>query len=562
MEELNLPDESIVLGQQAAEIAATALDELGRGMIRQKALDVARQIELYLEYHHYASMAEMENDSKLISIAVTTIGRAGYSAVHDTLGINHFHSNPRALHRDLHYLQYTFPQFWEIIERSLTGETDGYYDWPEADGTVNRKYMYCVPIYPEQTAPLGLVVATTISIEEFLQPSREIRKRILALAKKVDDFNQREQRHNVQLRAINRYSRKISSFLDAQDLLPFVAETLRSTFQLQSVRVFLVQGNDAVPNLAAQSGNLPCAKNSKDAEVLDDEVIASVVTTGKPFLSKEYAPHSASADQRPCERERMVVPIKIGKIILGALDLINDYSKPFADFDLYTIWPLADQVAIALENARLNQELREMAVVDERNRIGREIHDTLAQGFAGISMLSESARQALKDGDIDQVETSLERIRSTARENLTQARRSVQSLRPNVVVQEEMIPLIKAELNRLSQLMAIETNFEMSGEERVLPDGPKLAVLRICQEALNNIKKHAFASRVNISLRFEPDVMTMLIQDDGIGFNPKDTRSDSFGLLIMNERAHLAGGTVCVESVVGTGTAITVNIPL
>lgn len=556
-----MPDESIVIGRQAAEIAAKGLDDLGRGLIRQKAQDIARQIEIYLDYHNFSSMIEMENDPELSAIAVTTIGKSGYSAVHDTKAINHFHFNPKIEHTDLHALRYTFPQFWEIIERSLTSETDGLYDWPEVDGLVYRKYMYCVPIHPEQFAPLGLIIATTMSIDEFLRPSREIRQRIITLAERVDSFTQREKQRNAQLRSINRYSRKISSFLRAEELLPYVAETLLTTFQLRSIRVILVHEKTKIPTVVAKAGLFPCQEKGIGEDLVDDPIVESVIYLGKPYLSNDEILIGRKTPDKPCTMERMVVPIKIGHKILGALDMVNDDTKAFADFDLYVVWPLVDQVAIALENARLNQELREMAVVEERNRIAREIHDTLAQGFAGISMLTESAKQALKDDEEDQVEILLERVRSIAKDNLSEARRSVQSLRPNITLSEDIVTLLRGELTRLSQLMNIETQFEAHGETRPVTDAAKLALLRICQEAVNNIKKHAFASQVEINFNFYPDSVSMLIHDDGIGFNPQTPNSNSYGLVFMSERARLVGGVVTVDSLEGVGTKIYVNIP-
>src|SRR5690606_14140018 len=132
-------------------------------------------------------------------------------------------------------------------------------------------------------------------------------------------------------------------------------------------------------------------------------------------------------------------------------DLINVDARPFGDADLFSIFPLADQVAIALENARLHHELREMAVLEERNRIAREIHDTLAQGFAGISMQVESAKMALKEQDIAHAQAILDRIRDMAKDKLSEARRSVQSLRPNITIQENLETLIRDELMLLSQ---------------------------------------------------------------------------------------------------------------
>ena len=563
MDQSIMPDDSIALGQGAAEIAAKALEELGSEIIRQKSRDIARQIQIYLAPRRFDSLEALKNDPELRAIAAVRIGRSGYSALHDTNGVNLFHPMSSIAGADLRSTKEKIPQFWAIIQRSLVGETGGFYDWLEADGLIHRKYMYCVPVFPPQIEPLGLVVATTISIDEFLQPSREIHQRIITLAGRVDEFTRVEQHRNKQLRSVNEFSRKISSFLNAQDLLLFVVNTLQKTFQLQTVRIFLTGGERGCLSLAAQSGELPCPEDDAETpEFLAQSVVTEVASTGKPYLSKEV-PDAQKADlEDSCEPVRMVIPIKIGRNVLGVLDLIGQGTRPFADIDLFSIWPLADQVAIALENARLHKELREVAVVEERNRIAREIHDTLAQGFAGITMLTESARAALEDQDQSQVEALLERIRDLAKEELAEARRSVQALRPNITLRENLETLIQGELAYITENMSIETSLDVTGEEQPLSPEIKMTLLRICQEALNNIKKHAYACQVSIALTYNPNAVAVYVEDDGIGFNPQAPTANSYGLTFIRERARLVGGSVVVNSDVGKGTKIYVNIPL
>lgn len=578
MNEKILPDDSIALGHHAAEIAAKALEELGSELIRQKALDIARQLEIYLKPLQFSSIEELKQDPELASIAVVRVGSSGYSALHDTNGINHYHVEPWVVGVNLQSVEHKYPQFWAIIQDGMTHESGGFYEWPIAKGyddwpfaekhaawplpnvQKKRKYMHCVPIFPRQIAPLGLVVAVTITIDEFLHPSREISQRILTLAERVDEFTRIEKRRNSQLRAVNDFSRKISSFLDAEELLTFVVTTLQKTFQLECVRIFLFGKESKKLALAAKAGDLPCPPNLSMAEILDGAVVDHVALTGKPYLSQESPPFAE--DGEVCDAARMTIPIKIGRNILGVLDLVGQGPEPFVDIDLFSIWPLADQVAIALDNARLHNELREMAVVDERNRIAREIHDTLAQGFAGISMLVESARLALNDQEMEQVEQLLVRIRTLAKENLAEARRSVQSLRPNIVLTENLEALIRGELAHMTADMQIETSLDVTGEEQPVTPEIKMTLLRICQETLNNIKKHAHASQIKAALTYNRNGVSFYVQDNGVGFDPEVPAPSSFGLTFIGERARLVGGSVVVNSETGRGTKIYVNIPL
>jgi len=571
-------EDSIAIGRQAAEIAAEALEDLGRALIRQKALDVARQIEIYLQFREFTSLDDIRHDAGLSSLAVTKIGRSGYTVVHDTHARNLFHHDPAVIGRDLHRLAYVYPQFWQIVERGLSEEADGYYDWPGPGGQIERKYMYCAPIFPRQIAPDGLVVAATIAVDEYLQPSREIRERIITLAERVDAYNRAEQRRIDRLRSINRLSRRISSYLNVDELLPYVTKTISEAFEIDCVRIFLAAGATGELSLAAQFSEMPCQEDSDLYPFLGLCYAETVALTGKHYLSSEDAVAMSPARADPpgqadlqgqmsgesgeCRPVRMIVPIKLGRSILGVLDLVNGRGRTFSDMDLFSIWPLADQVGTALETARLHNELRELAVVDERNRIAREIHDTLAQGFAGISMLTETARKALADDRHEQVDDILSRIRMLAKEKLSEARRSVQDLRPNITIQENLEALIRAELTQLAKDTPIETQFDVTGEEQPVPHGIKLAVVRICQEALHNIQKYAQAGRVHVALTYSPAAVALLVEDNGIGFNTLAPSANSFGLSVMRERARLVGGTAAVESQVGRGTKIRVDIPL
>ena len=170
----------------------------------------------------------------------------------------------------------------------------------------------------------------------------------------------------------------------------------------------------------------------------------------------------------------MAVPIKIGKNILGVLDLINANAQPLATSTSLPSGPWPTRWRSGSKTRALHNELREMAVIEERNRIAREIHDTLAQGFAGISMLVELAKMALSDNDSEQVQLLLERIRGLAKDKLSEARRSVQSLRPNITLQGSLQTLIQGELAQISLDMNIETDLDVVGEEQLTSPAIKL----------------------------------------------------------------------------------------
>jgi len=161
------------LGQITLKESKSSLNRLGEKMIKEKAIDVAAQIEVFIKSHPKMKREDLLKDPWLKSIAVQKVGETGYTAVHDNQGINHFHVNPQIVETDLHDLSTRLPAFWKILEASLKGPASGYYDWKDADGKIRPKYMYLAHV-----KDTDLIVASTTYIEEFSKPARAIEGRM------------------------------------------------------------------------------------------------------------------------------------------------------------------------------------------------------------------------------------------------------------------------------------------------------------------------------------------------------------------------------------------------
>jgi HAMP domain-containing protein len=149
--------------------AKSSLNKLGEKIIKQKAIDVAAQMEIFIKSHPKMKREDLFKDPWLKSIAIQKVGETGYTAVHDDKGINHFHVNPAIMETDLHDLAPKLPAFWKILEVSLKGPAWGYYDWKDADGKIRPKYMYLAPVQGTD-----LIVAATTYIDEFSKPAKTI----------------------------------------------------------------------------------------------------------------------------------------------------------------------------------------------------------------------------------------------------------------------------------------------------------------------------------------------------------------------------------------------------
>jgi signal transduction histidine kinase len=210
------------------------------------------------------------------------------------------------------------------------------------------------------------------------------------------------------------------------------------------------------------------------------------------------------------------------------------------------------------------QQASDLAVLEERNRMAREIHDTLAQGFTGIILQLEAADQAV-DEDPSRVAEHLARARALARESLQEARRTVWDLLPQALEQLSLEDALREEVRKLQSQVRIPSSFDRQGDRRELPAGVQTALLRICQESLNNTKRHAQATRVWVQLAYNSDGVTLEIGDNGKGFDLDQVGSaregGGFGLNGMRQRAQLLGGTLKVNTGQGQGTLVAARIP-
>ncbi|MGN7860260.1 sensor histidine kinase [Microbacterium sp. 22303] len=213
---------------------------------------------------------------------------------------------------------------------------------------------------------------------------------------------------------------------------------------------------------------------------------------------------------------------------------------------------------------RAEQNLQRTAVHDERARLAREIHDTLAQGFTGIITQLQAAEQASDDAARRRhTESAL----ALARDGLAEARRSVQALRPTALEQTSLADALTGVAHSWSTRTGIPAAVTATGTARPLPTETEVALLRTAQEALTNIEKHAAARRVTIALRTDAAGVSLEVRDDGRGFDAVERvqraaeGSGGYGLIAMRERLEAAAGRLVVEARPGRGTVVRAEVP-
>ena len=202
-----------------------------------------------------------------------------------------------------------------------------------------------------------------------------------------------------------------------------------------------------------------------------------------------------------------------------------------------------------------------IAVLQERNRMAQEIHDTLAQGFTGITMQLEAARGLVKS-DAEKAEYHLSRAAASARESLAEARRSVQDLRPLLLQDEALTEALTRLIAQVTTGTPVTGEFAIQGDARLLLPSVEDNLLRIAQEALTNALRHGNATRLRIVLTFTANNVQLRVEDNGQGFDAlAPIQSGHYGLVGIRERAERLGGTLTIHSLPGQGTEIQVVVP-
>jgi len=215
------------------------------------------------------------------------------------------------------------------------------------------------------------------------------------------------------------------------------------------------------------------------------------------------------------------------------------------------------------ELAEYAARVEDLTLAAERQRMARELHDTLAQGLAGLILQLEAANSHLASGRAERAKEILVQAMARARNTLADARRAIGDLRQGVAIPEDFAEAVRQEAVRFSTATGIPCTLDL-GSLPPLPDDIREHALRVVSEGLTNVARHAQASQVWIRLASGGDCLEVEVRDDGVGFDPAvaATQSGHYGLLGMRERARLAGGTLVVESAPGKGATLQLNVPL
>ncbi len=254
------------------------------------------------------------------------------------------------------------------------------------------------------------------------------------------------------------------------------------------------------------------------------------------------------------------VPLIAQGRAVGAINLGSRKLRVVSLEELSLLASIGHQIGVAVDNARLYEQAQQLAVVKERNRLARDLHDSVTQALYGVTLYAEAAGRQLLTGDLDTVADHLCEIRDTAQESLREMRLLIFELRLPVLRSEGLAAAVQARLEAVEAKVGLETELRVEGHGRLSPEVEE-GLYRIAQEALNNTLKHAHATNVSVLLQYNHRTVILEIADNGIGFDPATAREQGgFGLRGIEERTARLGGNLSIQSSSGQGTLVRVEV--
>jgi signal transduction histidine kinase len=264
----------------------------------------------------------------------------------------------------------------------------------------------------------------------------------------------------------------------------------------------------------------------------------------------------------PQMRSFLGVPIAARGTVIAAFYLTDkEAGDHFTADDERLIEMLAAHAAVAIENARLLERSRELSIVEERNRLARDLHDSVSQKLFGLVLSAEAAATLLgrEDGAAGE---QVARLGELAQEALAELRELIFELRPAALEEEGLAATLRKQVDMLRRVHGRDIELRIAGGAKCAPES-EADVLRVAQEALGNALRHAEAERIELRMEVRDGRLVVTVADDGVGFDPDapGVRSRRLGLTSMEERARALGGTLAVVSRPGEGTTVTLEVP-
>ena len=389
------------------------------------------------------------------------------------------------------------------------------------------------------------------------------------ITKRKQDQEDLQKAHD-QLTTLLQISQSIVSTLDLDQLLNLIIEQLGKVMPYDAAAILILEQNFLRFQVIRGPNDFQSLLKYQFS-VREQAVIAPFIDGKEAFYFPDILEQkdlmlymrdrlNLPSDQIEQLRSWLILPLIVKDDLIGALVLAHSQPDNYPQQSRILSQAYANQVAIAIQNAQLYKRARTIAALEERNRLARELHDSVAQALYSISLFTDATRLALEMNKLDVVSNHLGELVELSREAMSDMRLMIYELRPPIIEREGLVAALQSRLDSVEARAGFQAIFKSEGEVNLSAE-EEGELYRIAQEALNNVIKHAHAKLVRVLLSGEDGSVYLTIEDDGVGFDP-DTAEQGGGQGIRNirERAEKLGATYQILSAPNQGTRIYIEV--
>jgi signal transduction histidine kinase len=370
-----------------------------------------------------------------------------------------------------------------------------------------------------------------------------------------------EQRRAGQFGVISEVGRHITSILDVDQLLERIVHLVRDSFGYYLVGIGLNEGDVMITKTGAGPAWDDPEFQPPRLKVGEEGIMGWVAGMGEHMLVRDVSqePRYVFTPQTVNTRSELCVPLTTKAGVIGVLDVQSDQLDAFDPCDVVVLQSLAHQAAIAIDNARLYKQAQQLAALEERERLGRELHDAVTQTLFSASLIAEVLPR-LWERDQNEGRRRLDELGRLTRGALAEMRTLLLELRPGALAEGSLADLLRQLAEATTGRVLVPVQVMVEGECSLPPD-VQVALYRIAQEALNNVARHSGGSQALLKLHCQGEQVELIVTDQGYGFDVERLSTDGMGLSIMRERAEDIGAAFSIHSQPGKGTKISVVWP-
>jgi nitrate/nitrite-specific signal transduction histidine kinase len=368
-----------------------------------------------------------------------------------------------------------------------------------------------------------------------------------------------------ELAVLNAIAATVNQSRNLGQILNDALDEALQVMSIESGGIYLLDETAQVLTIAAQRGFSAHFVDEIDNLEIGEGLSGQVIQSSQPLIIRDASKDSRLPRmlvQKEGLRSMAIVPVSSKGKVIGTLFTVTHDDREFSGQDLQLLTSIAYQIGVAVENTQLFKQSRQVAIMDERNRLSRDLHDAVTQSIYSLTLLAEAGQRMIKNGDFSQAEENQTRLGEIAQQALQEMRLLVYELRPQVLQREGLVGALEHRLAAVERRAGINVRLHVA-QEMNLPHEVEEEIFHLAIEALNNALKHAGASEVLLSLDSKEGFLTLKVEDNGRGFDPELANNQGgIGISSMIERAEKLGGSLTILSEPNAGTEVSVKIPL